>query len=183
MFTSHLVYQLHQLQRLDGLHYEAIGTGREGQLLVATDRGVGVIGRMHEEVKSPIMTGEWEAELAKVQRGLTAIRDEVRAGTFVWDAAKEDVHMNVEAALTAHPSIAQVAVIGVPDERMGEVGCACVVLRPGEALDERGLIAWSRERMANYKVPRFVRFFASLPVNASNKVVKNELRALVRVPA
>ena len=89
----------------------------------------------------------------------------------------------IEAALTAHPSIAQVAVIGLPDERMGEVGCACVVLRPGQALDEPGLIAWSRERMANYKVPRFVRFFASLPVNASNKVIKNELRALVRVPA
>ena len=89
----------------------------------------------------------------------------------------------IEAALTAHPAIAQVAVIGVPDERMGEVGCACVVLRPGQTLDEAGLIAWSRERMANYKVPRFVRFFDVLPVNASNKVAKNELRAQVRVPA
>jgi acyl-CoA synthetase (AMP-forming)/AMP-acid ligase II len=89
----------------------------------------------------------------------------------------------IEAALTAHPAIAQVAVIGVPDERMGEVGCACVVLCPGQALDESRLIAWSRERMANYKVPRFVRFFDALPVNASNKVAKNELRAQVRVPA
>ncbi|AYH43591.1 FadD3 family acyl-CoA ligase [Azoarcus sp. DN11] len=85
----------------------------------------------------------------------------------------------IEAALTEHPAIAQVAVIGVPDERMGEVGCACVVLRPGRQLDEPGLIAWSRERMANYKVPRFVRFLPALPVNASNKVMKNELRALV----
>ena len=85
----------------------------------------------------------------------------------------------IEAGLSPHPAIAQVAVIGVPDERMGEVGCACVVLRPGHALDEAGLIAWSRERMANYKVPRYVRFFDALPVNASNKVAKNELRALV----
>ena len=55
---------------------------RDGQLLVATDRGVGVIGRMHEEVKSPIMTGEWEADLAKVQRGedtLDAFLDRIRA--------------------------------------------------------------------------------------------------------
>ncbi len=89
----------------------------------------------------------------------------------------------IEAALTAHPAIAQVAVIGVADERMGEVGCACVVLRPGAVLDEAGLIAWSRARMANYKVPRYVRFFQTLPVNASNKVAKNELRAHVRVPA
>lgn len=85
----------------------------------------------------------------------------------------------IEAALTAHPAIAQVAVVGVPDERMGEVGCACVVRRPGASLDETGLIAWSRENMANYKVPRYVRFFDALPVNASNKVVKNELRALL----
>ena len=84
----------------------------------------------------------------------------------------------IEAALTEHPAIAQVAVIGLPDERMGEVGCACVVLRPGHQLDEAALIAWSRERMANYKVPRFVRFLSVLPVNASNKVMKNELRAL-----
>ncbi|WP_068636442.1 FadD3 family acyl-CoA ligase [Thauera butanivorans] len=89
----------------------------------------------------------------------------------------------IEAALTEHPAIAQVAVIGVPDERMGEVGCACVVPRPGQMLDEAGLIAWSRERMANYKVPRLVRLFDALPVNASNKVDKNALRAQLRVPA
>lgn len=46
--------------------------------------------------------------------------------------------------------------IGVPDERMGEVGCACVVLRHGQVLDEAGLIQWAREHMANYKVPRMV---------------------------
>ena len=83
----------------------------------------------------------------------------------------------IEAGLIEHPAIAQVAVIGVPDERMGEVGCACVVLRPDQALDEAGLIQWAREHMANYKVPRVVRFLEALPVNASNKVAKNELRA------
>ncbi|WP_110970659.1 FadD3 family acyl-CoA ligase [Pseudomonas huaxiensis] len=85
----------------------------------------------------------------------------------------------IEAALIAHPAIAQVAVIGIPDARMGEVGCACVVLREGRHLEEGELIAWSRERMANYKVPRSVRLFPALPLNASAKVAKNELRALV----
>ena len=85
----------------------------------------------------------------------------------------------IEAALIAHPAIAQVAVIGIPDARMGEVGCACVVLRDGRQLAEDELIAWSRERMANYKVPRQVRLFPALPLNASAKVAKNELRALV----
>ena len=82
----------------------------------------------------------------------------------------------VERLLSPHPDIAQVAVIGVPDERMGEVGCACVVLRAGSVLTEKELIAWARDNMANYKVPRQVRFMASLPVNASNKVDKKMLR-------
>lgn len=83
----------------------------------------------------------------------------------------------VERLLSPHPDLAQVAVIGVPDERMGEVGCACVVLRNGSKLDEAELIAWARGQMANYKVPRQVRFFDVLPVNASNKVDKKVLRA------
>ncbi|MAD46565.1 MAG: fatty acid--CoA ligase [Oceanospirillaceae bacterium] len=81
----------------------------------------------------------------------------------------------IEATLAEHPAIAQSAVIGVPDERMGEVGCAFVVLKSGTELQSDELIQWSRQRMANYKVPRFVRFVAELPVNASNKVVKAEL--------
>lgn len=84
----------------------------------------------------------------------------------------------IEAQLAEHPAIAQSAVIGVPDERMGEVGCAFVVLKPGMVLDSADLILWCRERMANYKVPRFVRQLEVMPVNASNKVVKPQLAAL-----
>lgn len=82
----------------------------------------------------------------------------------------------IEAGLFEHPDIAQVAVIGIPDERMGEVGCACVVLKAGSQLDEDALIAWSRKQMANYKVPRRVVFYKDLPKNASNKIDKVSLR-------
>lgn len=82
----------------------------------------------------------------------------------------------VEKLLAAHPAIAMVAVVGVPDERMGEVGKAYVVLRPGASASEAELIGWSRENMANYKVPRSVAFVAALPRNASGKVLKTELR-------
>ncbi|MBP0047446.1 fatty acid--CoA ligase family protein [Marinobacterium sp. AK62] len=82
----------------------------------------------------------------------------------------------IEAALVEHPEVAQAAVIGVPDERMGEVGCAFVVKRHGSQLDAGGLIQWSRQNMANYKVPRQVRFVSALPVNASNKVDKLVLK-------
>ena len=83
----------------------------------------------------------------------------------------------IENLLSAHPAIAQVAVVGAPDERMGEVGHAYVVLRPGMALDEPSLIAWSRENMANYKVPRRVHFVSDLPTTASGKVQRFALRA------
>ena len=81
----------------------------------------------------------------------------------------------IERMLAEHPAIAQVAVIGVPDERMGEVGCACVVLRAGATLSQDELIGWSRAHMANYKVPRHFRVLDALPMNASNKVEKREL--------
>ena len=75
-----------------------------------------------------------------------------------------------------HEQIAMVAVVGVPDERMGEIGKAFVVLRPDAETSEADLIAWSRENMANYKVPRSFAFVDELPRNASGKVLKIELK-------
>jgi acyl-CoA synthetase (AMP-forming)/AMP-acid ligase II len=84
----------------------------------------------------------------------------------------------VEELLRGHPAVADVAVIGVPDDRLGEVGAAYVV--PRGALDEAEVIAWCRERMANFKVPRHVVTVDALPRNASGKVVKPALRALAK---
>ncbi len=83
----------------------------------------------------------------------------------------------IENALLTHPSVAQVAVVGQPDERLGEVGHAFVVLRTEQTVSEQELIEWSRQCMANYKVPRHVTFVDLLPLNASGKVLKYELRA------
>jgi acyl-CoA synthetase (AMP-forming)/AMP-acid ligase II len=85
----------------------------------------------------------------------------------------------IENLLLGHPAVAQVAVIGIPDERMGEVGMAFVVPAPGATVDPDDVIAWSREHMANYKAPRRVEVVAELPLNATGKVEKNELRARV----
>ncbi len=82
----------------------------------------------------------------------------------------------IENQLCSHEAIGQAAVIGMPDERMGEVACAFVVLRPGASVEEAALLAWCKEAMANYKVPRAIHFVDSLPVNASGKVLKTELR-------
>lgn len=82
----------------------------------------------------------------------------------------------IEQLLGLHPDVTEVAVIGVPYARLGEVGKAYVVRRPGAVLTRDDLIAWSRREMANYKVPRAVEFVRELPRNASGKVVKGELR-------
>jgi len=84
----------------------------------------------------------------------------------------------VEAVLRRHPDVGQVAVIGVPDHRMGEVGLAVVVAAPGsdtEAIPVE-LPAFAREQLANFKVPRRVEVVDVLPTNASGKVLKRELR-------
>ena len=83
----------------------------------------------------------------------------------------------IENTLLTHPSIAQVAVVGQPDDRLGEVGHAFVVLRTEQTVSEQELIEWSRQCMANYKVPRHITFVDLLPLNASGKVLKYELRA------
>jgi acyl-CoA synthetase (AMP-forming)/AMP-acid ligase II len=83
----------------------------------------------------------------------------------------------VENALLAHDAIARVAVVGVPDQRLGEVAVAYVVPVHGRSVDGGAIIGWARERLANYKVPRHVIAVAELPTNATGKVVKDELRA------
>jgi acyl-CoA synthetase (AMP-forming)/AMP-acid ligase II len=85
----------------------------------------------------------------------------------------------IEQILSQHPDIAQVAVIGVPDDRMGEVGAAFVIARNGRSITADDVAAFSRTNMANYKVPRHVYIVDELPLNASGKVLKNELRARV----
>jgi len=82
----------------------------------------------------------------------------------------------IEGLLFEHPEVAQAAVIGIPDERMGEVGMAFVVPRPGTQPKPEAIVAWCREHMANYKVPRRVEIVETLPMNAAGKVQKFVLR-------
>ncbi len=81
--------------------------------------------------------------------------------------------------LLAHPAVETAQVIGVPDKRLGEVPCAYVTLKSNSRADEAELIAWCRERCANFRVPRYLRIvddFEALGMTASGKVQKAKLR-------
>ena len=151
--------------------------GTEGELLV---RGYNVmLGYFDDEAatRAAIDPDGW------LHTGDVGVMDE--AGYLRITDRKKDMFIvggfncypaEIENLMSAHPAIAQVAVVGAPDERMGEVGHAYVVLRPGATLDESSLVAWCRDNMANYKVPRRVHFVTELPTTASGKVQRFALR-------
>ena len=103
---------------------------------------------------------------------------------FIYDRVKdmivsggENIYpAEIESALFGHPAVADVAVIGVPDERWGEAVKAVVVKKPGADLTAGELITWARDRIAGYKLPKSVDFIEALPRNPTGKILKRELR-------
>lgn len=85
--------------------------------------------------------------------------------------------VEVEKVLQNHPAVFEVVVIGVPDEKWGEVAKALVVLKPGATASEAELIAFSRQHLAHYKVPKSIEFRSELPKGGTGKIQKRELRA------
>jgi HIP---CoA ligase len=106
-----------------------------------------------------------------------------KSGRLKIDGRKKDMFIvggfnaypaEIEGFMLEHPAVAQVAVIGVPDERLGQVGKAFVVLKA--PVSEADLMSWCRDRMAGFKAPRSVEFLGELPLNATGKVMKDQLR-------
>jgi acyl-CoA synthetase (AMP-forming)/AMP-acid ligase II len=143
-------------------------------------------------IRAPIvMKGYWNRPDATreavrdgwMHTGDAAYRDD-EGYFYIYDRVKdmivtggENVYpAEVENAIFGHPQLADVAVIGVPDEKWGEAVKAIVVAKPGETVDPASVIAWARERIANYKVPKSVDVIAAIPRNASGKILRRELR-------
>ncbi|WP_338697621.1 FadD3 family acyl-CoA ligase [Streptomyces sp. Q6] len=156
---------------------ESPGPGEPGEVLV---RGFNV---MREYFEDPDATAEAVTEEGWLHTGDVGVLDD-QGYLRITDRIKDMFIVGgfnaypaeIEQLLGLHPAVADVAVVGMPDGRLGEVGKAYVVRRPGSVVTADDLIAWARREMANYKVPRQIAFVGELPRNASGKVVKGELR-------
>ena len=153
-----------------------VPTGETGELLI---RGPNVfIGYWQKpEATREALQGGWfrTGDLARVDEdGYYYIVD--RKKDMVISGGENVYPAEVEQTLHRHPAIADVAVIGTPDERWGEAVTAVVVRKADAQLAEAELIAWTRERLAHFKCPRVVSFVDELPRTATGKVLKRELR-------
>jgi acyl-CoA synthetase (AMP-forming)/AMP-acid ligase II len=108
------------------------------------------------------------------EEGFVYIQDRIK--DMIVSGGENVYPKEVENALFDHPSVADAAVIGIPDERWGETILAFLVLREGEQLTQDEAIAFCRERLAGYKVPRQIEYLDEIPRNASGKVLKKDLR-------
>ena len=150
--------------------------GETGEILV---RGIGV---MQGYLDDPAATAEAIDAKGWLHTGDVGTMD--ANGYVRITDRKKDMYISggfnvypaeVEKLLSEHPAISMVAVIGVPDERMGEVGKAFVVKHPGAEIDLAEVKDWARSNMSNYKVPRHFSLVDELPRNAAGKVAKIEL--------
>jgi acyl-CoA synthetase (AMP-forming)/AMP-acid ligase II len=156
--------------------------GKPGEIVV---KGYNVmIGYLND----PEQTAETIDESGWLHTGDIGIMDS--EGNIAITDRKKDMYIHggfnvypaeVEATMLRHPHIGQVSVVGVSDERMGEIGYAFVVPTVGQTPTADEIINWCRKEMANYKTPRVIEFLETLPLNASGKVLKYELREQAQV--
>ena len=163
--------------RIVGPGGEALGPGEAGEVVL---RGPNV---MKGYLDDPEATAEAIDAEGWLHTGDVGVLDE--AGNLrITDRLKDMLIVGgfnvypaeVENTLSAHPKVMHAAVIGVPDERLGEVAHACLVLAPGETAEPAEILAWARERLAGFKLPRTLEFLDELPMNATGKVQKFVLR-------
>ena len=162
-----------------GSNGETLGPGEPGEVLV---RGYNL---MLEYYENPEATAAAIDNDGWLHTGDVGVLDEV-GNLRITDRTKDMFVVGgynaypaeIEQVIMHHDAVSEVAVIGVPDARMGEVGQAYVVIRHGTVTNEQELFNYCQSRLANYKVPRVVKFVESLPRNGSGKVDKLRIRQI-----
>jgi len=164
------------LERPPG-RWEDVAAGEAGEIVV---RGpIAMLGYWQRPGETAeVLRGEWlrTGDLATVDaEGFVTLVGRARD---LYISGGENVYpAEIEAVYSGHPALREIAVVGIPDERWGEVGRAYVVLAPGHRLDPDALREWGRERLAAFKLPREFVALASLPRTETGKVQKHRLPA------
>ena len=154
--------------------------GEVGELLIRSDAAMDGYVNQPEETAAAFTEGWFRTgDLARVSPdgflGIAGRKKEMilRGGYSVYPP-------EVEAALAAHPAVAEAAVVGVPHADLGEEVAAFVTLRTGATADATDLTAWCKDHVAGYKCPRIIHVVPALPKSATGKVLKSELAASLR---
>lgn len=191
MFGAHDPAQLHAGQRLGscgrpfpdaqvrimGPDGQELPAGEVGEITCRTPQMMSGYWNRPEATASALRDGwYWTGDAGYLDdEGYLYIRDRIKDMLI---SGGENVYpAEVENAVLAHPAVADVAVIGVPDEKWGEVGLAAIVMKPGTDATDEEIKATVRERLAGFKVPRHIARFEALPRNGAGKVTKATLRA------
>ncbi len=150
--------------------------GKVGEIICRSGQNMKGYWNLPEETQKAIR-GEWfytgDAGYLD-EEGYLYIHDRVK--DMIVSGGENIYPAEVESVLFGHPSVADVAVIGVPDDQWGEAVKAIVVKKPGQETTDEEIIAYARERIAHYKAPKSVDFIEALPRNPSGKILKRELR-------
>jgi acyl-CoA synthetase (AMP-forming)/AMP-acid ligase II len=156
---------------------EPVATGERGEVWVRSEQVMGGYWNQPDATAATITSDGWlrsgDGGYLDADRYLY-ITDRIK--DMIISGGENIYPAEIERVLAEHPEIQDVAVIGVPDERWGEVPKAVVVAAPGTTIDTEQLLAWCRERMASFKCPKSVDVVTELPRNPTGKILKKELR-------
>ncbi len=167
-----------EVKVVDPATLEDVGVGRPGELWFRTPQLMkGYLGKPEETAKVITSDGWFRTgDIGKVDEG-GYVYVEDRLKDMIISGGENIYSPEVERVISEHPAVAEVAVIGVPDDRWGEVVKAVVGLKPDTEATEEEIIAFTAERLARFKCPRTVDVVPALPRNPTGKILKKDLRA------
>ena len=156
---------------------EAVATGERGEVWVRSEQTMGGYWGKPDATAATITPDGWlrSGDGGYIDAdGYLYVTDRIK--DMIISGGENIYPAEIERVLAEHPSLQDVAVIGVPDERWGEVPKAVVVAAPGASVDVEQVLAWCRERLAAFKCPKTIDVVAELPRNPTGKILKKDLR-------
>jgi long-chain acyl-CoA synthetase len=165
-----------ELKIVDEETGDSLPDGEVGEVWIKGNQNMLGYWKLPEATDEALPGGGWfrSGDAAYIEDGYLYIHDRVK--DMIISGGENVYPAEIENALMGHEAIADVGVIGVPDDKWGEVGKAMVVVAPGSEVTEEEIIAFARERLAGFKCPQTVDFVEALPRNPSGKILKRELR-------